>query len=102
MVFLNTLSADGKYPLQYCGNLQLPIQMQLSEKRKRFSQFLLHFWNPHQFLKILEKKMVVIANVFPKLRTVKNFVTPLCKNRPFGTRLDSRHVKVSRILVKSP
>ena len=38
-VFLNTLTADGKYPVPDCQNLQLAIQMQLSEKRKTFSQF---------------------------------------------------------------
>ena len=37
--------------------------------------------------------MVVIANVFPKLQTVKNFVRQLCKNRHFVTRFDSQHVK---------
>ena len=31
-VFLNTLTADGQYPVQGCKNLQLRIQMQLSEK----------------------------------------------------------------------
>ena len=31
-VFVNTLTADGKYPVQGCKNLQLRIQMQLSEK----------------------------------------------------------------------
>ena len=46
--------------------------------------------------------MMALANVFPKLQTVKNFVTPLCKKHRFGTRLDSRHKKVSRILAKSP
>ena len=35
--------ADGKYPVQYCGNLQLPIQMQLSEKQKKFSEFFCSF-----------------------------------------------------------
>ena len=38
-VFVNTLTADGKYPVQGCENLQLPIQMQLSEKQKTFPQF---------------------------------------------------------------
>ena len=33
-VFVNTLRVDGKYPVQGCENLQLPIQMQLSGKRK--------------------------------------------------------------------
>ena len=32
-VFVNTLTADGKYPVQGCEYLQLPIQIQLSEKR---------------------------------------------------------------------
>ena len=32
-VFVNTLPVDGKYPVQSCENLQLPIQIQLSEKR---------------------------------------------------------------------
>ena len=36
-VVFNTLLADGKYPVQDCENLQLPIQMQLSEKRKTLS-----------------------------------------------------------------
>ena len=26
-VFINTLTADGKYPVQDCENLQVPIQM---------------------------------------------------------------------------
>ena len=67
-----------------------------------FSIFFCHFWKLHQILKILKKKMIFIANVCPILQTVKNFVTPLCKKRRFGTRFDSQHVKVSRILAKSP
>ena len=43
-----------------------------------------------------------MANVFPKLQTVKNFVTSLCKKRRSGTPLESEHVKVSRIIAKSP
>ena len=72
------------------------------KNKKFFLNFLFHFWNLHRILNILKKKMMVIANVFPKLKTVENFVTPLCKKRHFGTRLDSRHVKLSRILGKSP
>ena len=43
VVFLNRLTAGGKYPVQDCENLQLPIQMQLSEKRKPFSEFFVPF-----------------------------------------------------------
>ena len=45
---------------------------------------------------------MVIPNAFPKLKTVKNFVRPLCKNRRFAPRFDNEHVKVSQILTKSP
>ena len=37
-VFVNTLTSDGMYPVQYCQNLQLSIQMQLSEIQKK------NFW----------------------------------------------------------
>ena len=72
------------------------------KNEKIFPNFLFHVWFLHHILNILKKRMMVIANVFPKLQTVKNFVTPLCKKRRFGTRLDSQHVKVSGIHVKSP
>ena len=39
VVFFNGLTADGKYPVEDCVNFQLPIQMQLSEKRKTFFEF---------------------------------------------------------------
>ena len=42
-MFVNTLTADGKYPVQYCENLWLRIQMQVSQKRKAFSQFSIPF-----------------------------------------------------------
>ena len=72
------------------------------KNEKLFLNFLFPFWNLHQILRILKKKMMVIANVFSKLQTVKNFVTKLCKKGRFGTRLNSRHVKGSRIPAKSP
>ena len=56
VVFVNTLTVDGKYPVQDCENLQLPIQMQLSEKRKRFSQFFVRFHQSTSNIKHYEKK----------------------------------------------
>ena len=35
-VFVNTLTGHGKYPVQDCQYLPVPIHMQLSEKRKTF------------------------------------------------------------------
>ena len=36
--------------------------------------FLFHFWILHQILNTLTQKIIVIANVFPKLLTVKCFL----------------------------
>ena len=55
-VFVNTLTADGKYPVQGCENLQLPIQMQLSEKRKTFSEFFILFVESISKFKHFEEK----------------------------------------------
>ena len=54
-VFVNTLTADGKYPVQGCENLQLPIQMQLSEKRKTFSEFFVPFLESTSNFKYFQK-----------------------------------------------
>ena len=78
--FVSTLTADGKYHVQDWENFPLPIQMQLSQKRKTFSEFYFRFRNLHQIWNILKSKMMVITNVFPILQTVKNFVRPFCKN----------------------
>ena len=102
VVFVNRLTVDGKYPVQDCEYFQLPIQMQLSEKRKTFSQFFFfHFWKLHQILKILKKMMILIVNGYPKLGTVIILLRPLSKKRRFRTRFDSQHVKVSQIRAKS-
>ena len=36
LIFVKRLTADGIYPVQDCENLELPIQMQLSENGKTF------------------------------------------------------------------
>ena len=60
-----------------------------------------HFWKIDQILNILKEKMIVIANVFSTLQTVKNFVRTLSKKRCFRTRFDRRHVKAPQIPPKS-
>ena len=72
------------------------------KKEKLFLNSLFHFWRLHQILNIVKKRAIVIANVFPKLETVKILVRPLSKKRCFRTRFDSQHVKASKILAKCP
>ena len=45
--------------------------------------------------------MIAIANVFPKLQTVKEFVRSLSRKRRFRTPFDSQHIKGFQTLVKS-
>ena len=55
-IFVNTLTADGKYPVPGSENLQLPIQMQLSEKQKTFSEFFVPFLESKSNFKHFQKK----------------------------------------------
>ena len=52
----NTLSADGNYPVQYGENVQLLTKMQVSGKRKTFSQFFGRFLESNSNYKPFEKK----------------------------------------------
>ena len=99
---VNTLTSDGKYPVQGCENLKRPSQMRLSEKPKTFSQLLFPFLESTSNFKHFKRDMIFIANVFPKLQTVKILVRPLSKKRRFKTRFDSQHVKACQMLAKSP
>ena len=72
------------------------------KNEKAFLDFLFHFFNLHEILNLKNLKMIVIANVFPKLYTVKILVRPLSKKRRFRTSFESQHVKASQILSKSP
>ena len=101
-VFVKALTSNIKYPVQGCENLQLRNQMQLSVKRKLFLNFLLHILNLHHILNILKEKMIVIVNVFPKLQTVKIFVSKLSQEHRFSTSFGSEHVEASQLLLKSP
>ena len=46
--------------------------------------------------------MIVRANVFPKLETVKNLLRTLSKKRRSTTRFDTQDEKTSEILAESP
>ena len=55
-LFVNTLSAVDKCSLRNRDNLMQPIQMQLSQKLKKFSSFSLYFRNLGEILEIFQKK----------------------------------------------
>ena len=72
------------------------------KNEKLFLNLLFHLSSLPQILNILKERILVIANVFVSLQTVKNLVRTLSKQRCFRTRFNSQHVKVSQILAISP
>ena len=55
-LFVNTLTLNDKYYILNRDNLPQPIQMQLSETQKTFSEFLFEFWKSILNFKHLPKK----------------------------------------------
>ena len=101
-MFLKTLIANAKYPVQGCENLQLPIQTQLSEKRESFAEVFVRFLDSTSNFKHFAKKDDVTGNVFPKIQTVKIFVRKLSQEHRFKKGFGSQHVKASQIFAKFP
>ena len=54
-LFVNTLTPDDKYSRRNMQIFWQKIQTPLSQKRKTFVDFLLHFWNVHEIYNILKK-----------------------------------------------
>ena len=73
-LFVNTLSEDDKYCLLYRDNLTKPIQILLSQKQKTFSEFFSPFLKSTLNFEHFQKKMTLIADVFPKLPSEKKVV----------------------------
>ena len=70
------------------------------KNEKLIIEILLNLWNFHQIFNSLKKKKIVIANVFPKLLTVKELARALSKKHCFRTFFESEDVKGSQTLVK--
>ena len=68
--FAHTLTPGDKHSFDNREILKQPIQIQLSQALKGFSQFFTAFL--HLILNISKKEMSPIAYVFPKLYTAKD------------------------------
>ena len=73
-LFVNTPIVDDKYSLLTLENLMEPIQMHLSEKQKTFSDFFCAFLKSILNFELFQKKLTLIAYVFPNLRPRKDVV----------------------------
>ena len=78
-LFVNTLTVDDNYSLCYRKNLQQATQIELSKKQKTFSQFVAAFSKLPANFENFEKKLTLIAQIFPKrsLNTTKISKTSL-------------------------
>ena len=77
--------------------------MQLSRKQKAFSQFFAAVLKSNlNFEHFPKKKMSLIADVFPKLRTPKNMVISMSKMSRFKGSFGKQHGKRAQKLVKFP
>ena len=72
--FVNTLSEDDKYCLLYKDNLLQTFQILLSHKQKTFSEFFSAFLKSTLNFEHFQKKMTLIADVFPKLPSPKKVI----------------------------
>ena len=70
-LLVKTLTDDERYSLLYRENLTQPIQILLSQKRKTFSQFFSAFLKSTLNFEHFQKKITLIAELFPKLPSPK-------------------------------
>ena len=70
--FLNTLTANDKYSLNSKDKWVQTIQMLLSQKQNIFPQFFSSFFEFELNFEHSQKKISLIAYVFPKLATTKD------------------------------
>ena len=76
------------------------IQMHLSQKQKIFSEFFSAFSESALNLEHFQKKMTLIAYVFPKLTTTKNVLRQMSKSSRFREPVDRRHDKSAEALIQ--
>ena len=92
-LFADTLTVDEKHYLFNRDNLRQPIQMQLSEKQKTFSEFVFAFLKSILNFKHLPKKMNLVAYVFKKITVPKNMVRQKSKKPCFRGSLGRKQGK---------
>ena len=73
-LFVNTLTDDDNYCLLYRDNLTQTIQILLSQKQQAFSEFFSAFLKSTLNFENFQKKMTLIADVFPKLPSTKKVI----------------------------
>ena len=85
--FVNTLSADGNYHVHGCENLQFPVEMQLSEKRKPFSEVFFLFLDSTSNSEHFERKDDRHSLCISEITDCENLCSNTVSRAPFQNRL---------------
>ena len=67
--------------------------MELSQKQKIFSEFFSSFFKSSFNLEHFQKKLTLIADVFPKLQNPKNMVRSKSNKSRFRASVEKQHSK---------
>ena len=95
------MTADDKYSILNRDNLTQPIRMIIYQKQKAFSQFFPAFSKFTLNFENFQKKMTLIADLFPKLCTPKNVVRYMSKKSRFKGPFERQHGKRVQTLLPS-
>ena len=76
------------------------IQIHLPQKKKIFSRFFAAFFESALNFEHFQKKMTLIAYVFPKFPTTKNVLRQMPKSSRFREPVDRRHGKRAEALIQ--
>ena len=77
------------------------IKMHLSQKQEIFAEFFSAFFESALNSEHFQKKMTLIAYVFPKLPTTKNVLRQMSKSSRSRESVDRRHGKWAEALIQS-
>ena len=95
------MAADEKYPVLHRDNLTIPIQMQLSQKQKTFSQLFAAFLKFKLNVKYFEKKYYPHRFFISEITDSKNVIRKMSKKSRFREPFDKQHGKRAQALLKS-
>ena len=90
LLYSNSMASILFRILRICSSL---FKYNDLENKKHFLKFLVRFWNLYQILMNFERKMIVVANIFPKLKTVKTSLDHSLKTAVSGHPLDVNMLK---------
>ena len=100
-LLVNTLAADEKYLVLHRDNLTIPIQMQLSQKQKTFSQLFAAFLKFKLNFKYFEKKYYPHRFFISEITDSKSVIRKMSKKSRFREPFDKQHGKRAQALLKS-